>query len=311
MDLAIFTHDELSTAVRALKWVALAEGATGPAERQLFSVLAELHGASVNIDALEPIDPAQVARAIADPHHRKRLVQLALVTALTSSEVTPAKEARVAALAAALDIPERGLKVLHDLAQGSLLLTRFDVSRRLLPRFVGAAYVDEGLTGVHKLVAPLLKGGEDSEVAFRYKRLGLLPEGTLGRAFWEHCTARGFAFPGERGGIPERMVFHDFGHVLAGYDTDPQGEIQQGAFQAGFMRQDGFIFLLFVIVHFHHGVQITPAAEPQRGLFNVPKVMRAVARGAACKVDLSDHWTPWEVVELPLEEVRARYGITA
>jgi hypothetical protein len=39
--------------------------------------------------------------------------------------------------------------------------------------------------------------------------------------------------------------------------------------------------------------------------------MRAVARGAACKVDLSDHWSHWDVVERPLEEVRESYGITA
>jgi hypothetical protein len=40
-------------------------------------------------------------------------------------------------------------------------------------------------------------------------------------------------------------------------------------------------------------------------------VMRAVARGAACKVDLSDHWDPFEVAHLPLEEVRRRYEIPA
>src|SRR5262249_36578 len=132
---------------------------------------------------------------------------------------------------------------------------------------------------------------------------------SFGRVYWEHCTERRFAFPGEPGGIPERMVFHDFGHVLAGYDTTPEDEIQQGAFQAGFMRSDGFAFLLFVVLHFHLGIKITPAAEAERGLFDVPKVIRAAARGAACKVDLSDHWEPWEVAALPLEEVRARYGI--
>jgi hypothetical protein len=311
MDLAIFTQPELSVAVRALKWVALAEGALGPAPRQLFSVLAELHGASVDADALEPMKPAEVALAIPDPHHKKRLVQFALVTALASGEVSPQKEARVSELAAALAIPERGLKVLHDLVQGSVLLTRFELARRFLPRFVGAAYAEEGVAGLRKLVEPILKGSEDPELAFRYKRLGLLPEGSFGRAYWEHCTSRGFVFPGERGGIPERMAFHDFGHVLSGYDTDPQGEIQQGAFQAGFVRNDGFVFLLFAIVHFHMGVQITPIAKPQRGLFDVPRVIRATARGAACKVDLSDHWTPWEVVARPLEEVRALYGIPA
>jgi ubiquinone biosynthesis protein Coq4 len=104
-------------------------------------------------------------------------------------------------------------------------------------------------------------------------------------------------------------VYHDFAHVLAGYDTNPEGEIQQGAFQAGNRREDGFLFLLFVLVQFHLGVKITPVAEPQRGLFDVPRIMRAVERGAACKVDLTDNWNFWDVVNVPLEQLRTQYGI--
>jgi len=152
-------------------------------------------------------------------------------------------------------------------------------------------------------------GGEDHEVAWRYKQLGLLPEGTFGRAYWEFCTSRRFAFPGEPGGLPERMVFHDFGHILSGYETDAEGEIQQGAFQAGFTRTDGFSFLIFVIVQFHLGLKVTPIAAPRTGLFDVRKVIRAVERGAACRDDLSARWDHWAWVELPLEEVRERLGV--
>ena len=129
--------------------------------------------------------------------------------------------------------------------------------------------------------------------------------------FWEHCTKNRFGVPGEKGGIPERMVFHDFGHVLAGYDTRPEGEIQQGAFQGGFVREDGFAFLMFAIIQFHLGVKVTPVADSQIGLFDVPKVLRAAHRGAACKVDLSDHWDPFAVADVPVEQLRAEYGIPA
>ncbi|WP_437646943.1 hypothetical protein [Sorangium sp. So ce362] len=57
------------------------------------------------------------------------------------------------------------------------------------------------------------------------------------------------------------------------------------------------------------GIQITPIAAPQVGLFEARKVRRAVARGAACKVDLSDRWNLWDVVHLPLGAVRERSGI--
>ena len=47
------------------------------------------------------------------------------------------------------------------------------------------------------------------------------------------------------------------------------------------------------------------------GLFDVPKVLRAAQRGAACKVDLSDHWNPFAVADAPLEQIRAEYGVSA
>jgi hypothetical protein len=136
-----------------------------------------------------------------------------------------------------------------------------------------------------------------------------MPEGSLGREFWEHCAKNQFAIPGEKGGIPERLVFHDFGHVLAGYDTRPESEIQQGAFQGGFVRHDGFAFLMFVIIQFHLGVKVTPVTDGRTGLFDVPKVLWAAQRGASCKVDLSDHWDPFEVADVPVEKLRAEYGI--
>ena len=42
---------------------------------------------------------------------------------------------------------------------------------------------------------------------------------------YDHFRENDFKFPGELGGMP--LPFHDIGHVLAGYGTDPQSEIQQ------------------------------------------------------------------------------------
>ena len=54
---------------------------------------------------------------------------------------------------------------------------------------------------------------------------------------------------------------------------------------------------------------MTPVTDGRTGLFDVPKVLRAAQRGAACKVDLSDHWGPFAVADAPLEQIRAEYGI--
>lgn len=308
MDLQVLRADEIPVALRALREVVAANGTVTPAEARFIEVIAELHGTQADVEALRPIAPDEVARVITDPHRRKRVVQLAMIAAMVEGDVTALENAAVRRLARALDVDEKGLKVLEDVTGNHRLLTRFDMTRRIMGKFGGQAYADEGVTGVRKLLMPFT-GGEDPEVAWKYKSLGLLPAGTLGREFWEHCTRHRFSFPGEKGGIPERLVFHDFGHVLAGYGTDPEGEIQQGAFQAGFIREDGFVFLLFVVIQFHLGIKVTPVTGGVTGLFDAGKVMRAVQRGAACKVDLSDHWDFFSVAARPVAELRAEYGI--
>lgn len=310
MDLVILDEHETPCALRALRDVVASNGTITPAERRFIEVIAELHGTTVDVATLPSIAPGEVGEVIREPHHRKRVVQLATIAAMVEGEVSKPGAAAVRTLAGALGVEERSLKVLDAIAADHQLLTRFDMMRRMMGGIGGRAYQEEGFAGIRKMLAPLI-GTEDASVAWKYKQLGLLPEGTLGREFWEHCTKNRFAVPGEKGGIPERLVFHDFGHVLAGYDTRPESEIQQGAFQGGFIRQDGFAFLMFVIIQFHLGVKVTPATGGRVGLFDVPKVLRAAQRGAACKVDLSNGWDAFAVADAPVEQLRAEYGIPA
>jgi hypothetical protein len=39
-------------------------------------------------------------------------------------------------------------------------------------------------------------------------------------------------------------------------------------------------------------------------------MFRALERGAACKIDPTDGWDPWPVMNESLETLRARYGIS-
>jgi hypothetical protein len=311
MDIAVFPPHELPLVLQSLTTVAANPDTLTVREQQFLQMMNVLHQGSDKAVVWSPIDASQVAQIITDPHHRKRLLQMAMVMAMVEGEMTSRQQQALQSLARELSVNERGLRVLHEAASGHQLLARLDMTRRMMGNVIEPAYHEEGIAGVTKIMGPLFfkKGGEDPDLAWRFRQLGLLPQDTLGRAFWEHCTQRRFSFPGEPGAIPLRLVFHDFGHVLAGYDTTPAGEIQQGAFQAGFVRNDGFMFLLFVILHFHWGVKITPVADAAEGLFDIPLVMHALQRGAACTVDLSDHWNFWDVVEVPLQEVRERYGI--
>lgn len=308
MDIAVFDPHEIPIVLGTLRAVT---SNPSPAHARFIELIGRIHG--VNVDCLPP-DPApsfeRAASLVTDPHRRKRLLQLAIVSTMVDGNIDEHEAAVIARLAEALEVDEPATRTMRQLAAHQNLSTRIDLTRRLLGKFAGEAWRAEGFTGLRKLVAPMLfDGGESPSVAWRYKQLGLLPQGSFGRALWEHFTTRQFAFPGERGGIPERMVFHDLGHVLSGYDTDPTGEIQQAAFQSGFVRDDGFGFLFFGIVQFHLGVKITPVAEPEVGYFDADRLVTALARGAACKVDLSANWDFWSELPRPLEEVRHDFGI--
>lgn len=304
MDVKVFTPAELIAVSRALRHVALANDRFTDAERALVEGLARIHGLSLDADTLQPISLQELARILVDPHRRKRAVQLAIVMALVEGSPQPDTEETVRELATALELDEAGLDVLYEVTQGHALAARVDMFRRV-SRFIRNT---KGFPGILKFALPMLGFGQgDLENAARYRALGACAPGTLGRAVHDHFVDNQFKFPGEKGGIP--LVFHDLGHVLSGYPTDPQGEIQQAAFQAGFARRDGFSFLLFGILQFHVGMRITPVAQGYHGLFDVPLVLAALERGACCAIDLSDGYDVFANQHRPLDDVRAELGI--
>jgi tellurite resistance protein len=307
MDLKVFGNQELEAVLRALRAVASANGAFTRAERDFVQTIARIHEASIDVEALQPISLEQVASVLRDPHRRKRAVQLAIVLALVEGEPDDASQRAAQALADALGVQESGLDVLYDLSRGHLLLARIEMARRMR----SSVSKNHGFPGFFATALQALGiAGEDPSLAARYQALEALPADSFGYAVHTHYRKNGFPFPGEKHGF-SAIAFHDLGHVLSGYGTDPEGEIQQAAFQAGFKRSDGFFFLLFGVLQFHVGVRVTPVAKPQRGLFDVKSVLRAAERGAACKVDLGAGFDPFAYAEKSLAQVRAELGVPA
>jgi hypothetical protein len=303
MELRVFTQNELFVVLRALRHVALANDRFTDAERAFVEGVAHVHGMTLDADALEPTSFEEVATVVVAPHRRKRAVQLAIVASLIEGVPVPETTEVVREFARALEIDEAGLRVMSELTYGQAFFARLDMIRRF-SRFIRSA---DGFPGIFKMALPMLGVSGDPELAARYRSLETCPPGSIGRAFYDHFVDNGFKFPGEPGGIP--MVFHDLGHVLSGYGTDPESEIQQAAFQAGFARNDGFTFLLFGILQFHLGLRITPVAKGYKGLFDVPRVIAALERGAACKVDVSQGYDLFANKDRPLAEVRRELGI--
>jgi hypothetical protein len=308
MDIDVFRPDELDTVFRVLRTALSPRLPLNPREKAFLGTYARIVGHRIDPPGPRPIELVDVR--IADVHSRKRLVQLAVLAAHLSSPVRPSSVAFVRKLSQHLDVTESAVEVLEALRDERYGRVRFLVMRRMMGIVLREAIRTEGALGSLRFLGALfLKITVNKDKVWKYKRLGLLPEGTLGREFWKHLTERGFSFPGEPAGIPDAAAYHDVGHVLAGNDTTPLGEIQQASFQAGNRREDGFAFAQFAILQFHHGVRQTPIAPPETGNFDAEKVLWAIHRGAKCNVDITHQWDFWPLMSLPIDEARARCGL--
>ena len=271
----------------------------------------------LDIDQLEEIDAGQLGEHFDDADAARQLVRGMVVMSLAVGTPTPRQMELIALFAAALGVDEPAVRAMDHLAKEELLRFRLDFYRRShLRDYIGTQYrtqggilgVAKGVLGFHGLI-------KDVALAARFRALGDLPEDTLGHGLYRYYQDNGFSFPGEAGGFPVGALFHDFGHVLGGYDSSPEGEMKAAAFQAGFTQdEDDFFTALFAIVIHTAGINLTPFPMPvllgRIGQGNLAvDVLHALQRGAAMKVDLGNNWDFWQYVDLPIEVVRERLGV--
>ena len=283
-----------------MRQLALARGEFGPASRNLIAA-AQRHvlRTDYDLDSPSPIAPGELAAAFRDPPLARQFVQGMTVLSLADGPPTEAQARLMSSYARALGVDEPALRVLGELAHHHMVLFRLDFLRRshIADMLRGAVHRD-GFIATAKSFAAFRGMREDPAVTARYEALELLPQDTLGYAFWKHCTDNGFAFPGAPFGFPEAGVYHDFTHVLSGYSTEPQGELQIGGFTAGNKKHTPIFVILFVLLTFSAGINVTPLDQPhsigilaEEGLADAFFV--AVERGSRVPIDLSDGWDHW------------------
>jgi uncharacterized tellurite resistance protein B-like protein len=297
--------------LRALKMVATASRGIHETERQMLEAAAKALHTEVDLDALTPLEPEEALALLPSESERARLLESMMLMALMDQEVDREELALIDRFARAFGVDEPRLKNLHQYVDGQHVRMKLDVLRRsyLTKTVLSSAWAEGGFAGVWKAFAPRFGKAADPELAWKYKQLGLLPEGSLGRIYWAHCTSRKFSFPGEPYGFPWQAV-HDIGHVLGDHDTDPHGEIEQAAFEAGYMRRDPFFFIFTVTMIFHLGFPVLgdDYIGVAKGSFQPAHTMRAYERGLATKIDLTE-WDFWPHVARPIDDVRAELGI--
>jgi hypothetical protein len=310
MELKIPTPEQAYWGLRAMKTVALADGELSASEIHMAECVQRIFGTTFSLEALAPIAPMDLAREFPDPQLRRQLVQGLIVMSLIDQEASQQETDLIEQYAEALNVRIPEVKDLRYILKGEILRLRLDLARRFwLREKVIGIWNDEGIGGIYKLVRGLMGQYENAELAARYKALEQYPAGSLGRTYWEYCQKNGFALPGEKGGAPEQILFHDCAHILSGYRTAPEEEVQVACFSAGFQRRDPFTFILFVLLQFHVGIRMTPITKARTGFFDPEKAMIAVRRGAAMNVDLNNGWDYWPVMGEQVEELRKRYNI--
>lgn len=273
----------------------------------------------IELDHLSPIEPAELAVKFTEQALSEQLVRGMVVMSLAEGPPTTAQVEKIKKFAKALKVDEPAVKVIYDLAEENILIFRLDFFRRShLKDYISNQYKSHGgLLGIAKGILGLKGLVEDQELAQGFYNLEKLPEDTFGYALFNHYKDNGFSFPGEKGGFPLGAMFHDCGHVLGGYDTSPEGELQAAAFQSGFRKnKDAFFTFLFAVLIHTAGINVAPMEMPkllgrigQEGLME--KILNALKRGNAMNTDIGDNWDFWPFVELPLEEVRSRLGVPA
>lgn len=308
------SRDQALAAWRAVQSVAHADGepkASGGATVRLLDVTAHALGISgADVDDARSVE---LAAAFALPGMRHALVDALVIAACIEGEITVPRERAVLAIAQELGVRSHWAELLPALRRGRVLaikralVSRSPDARRLFQRI----WQEEGVLGVARAVIFVFGLHRDAALAARFHALADCPEGSFGRAVAEHFRSRSITFPGEKNGIPERMVHHDLLHVLNGYDTDPGGECELAAFYTGCANGDGFTFIVIVLATFHLGLPVSPAiVQPARNAFDPERALAAFLRGRSLRVDVMGPWNYWELMPLPMREAQARIGIS-
>lgn len=290
-----------------------AAGRSSSRSEALLAVTAASLGTTVE-DARR--ERTSIEDATESPEVRRALVDALVIGACIETDVDAPKERVVTTYASRLGVRSPWVDLLPALRRRRVLVIKQALASRSpdARRLLGRTWSEGGVRGLFEAASFVVGLHRDAPLAARFRALSALPEGTLGRAFFEHLDGRGLTFPGEKGGLPERMIHHDLMHVVNGYGTDPAGECELAGFYAGHASRigdpDWFTFFVIVLATFHLDLPVSPSSvTPARGAFDPSRVMPAFLRGRRVTTDVMGAWDYWSLLPLPLEESRFRLGI--
>lgn len=307
-----FSVDQSRALFHSTKLVVESSGSVGLRGARLLDVLAN----ALSVEARTNMKQAEVVDALAaafpSPAARRAVLDAMIVPACIECEVHPSAERLITDLAAKLGVTSHWISLLPALRKRRVLAIKRQLVTRSpdASRLAARTWEEEGLRGVWRAFLFVIGQYRSPALAARFRALGALPADTLGRRFFDHITSRGLSFPGEKHGLPERMLHHDLMHVLNGYGTDAAGECEIGGFYAAFADGDAFTFIVIALATFHLGIPVSPAlVTTTTGELDPERVLAAFLRGRRLRVDVMGKWDYWPLMQLPIAEARRELGI--
>jgi hypothetical protein len=293
-------------------------------QRVMIEALTEsMTGFVVPARAIPRLGPVEFARAMAarNEQFRARMVQFMLLCALVLNPLPEDVVDRIDQYSLELGVSNDMLRVAHQFARGSFGLALIDFQRSGYMETWEASR-SEVLHTSGELSDAWEQCVRDDELAARWASLRDMPDGSLGRDVARFYDARGFTFPGQAGSAPPLLAQHDWVHVLAGYGSTVESEIEVFAFIARANDDPRAFSLLAQIV----GLFETGYVAAGMGLFEYDRghlshegmavrladAMRRGALSAAANHSIDFLAVDWfEHADQPVDVVRERLGIVA
>src|SRR4051794_20385032 len=325
-------RDEVLVMARAFATASAPVGGLTQVQRAVLNALTEsMTGVAVDVAEVEPIGPEAFGDALRlrEERFRVRMVQAMLLAEMLLVPIPAEVTARVEMYAECLGVADDMIRVVRNIARGSLGLALIDFERsgyfeRMLAEPPDHLHTKAALSDAWELAVA------DPALHERWAALEQCPDGSLGNGVWRFYRARGFTFPGRPESAPPNLAQHDWIHVLADYGSTVESEIEVfGLISRANDDPSAFSLLAMVLGLFETGYLYGAAKgffEYDRGHLSrdvdrmAVRLADATYRGAILATHLNETGRGSKATDLlatdwfahadrPLDELRAEYGL--
>jgi len=289
--------DDLAIVAGLLGAADVAQGPTPEQLRVIESLARGYFGLDIDVKAVTPIAPSELAAAMEshDWRARHRVINLLILVEFCRH---PADAAQA----------DRAEEYIGLLGTENLAVVARDVhtGRRdqVMADWVRFGEGSRGLAGL-----------DDDNVSSFVHGLADCAPGTMGRGLYDFYVGHGVAFPGDPDGGDVSMAYHDFTHVVTGYQPTPPDEVAlQAMLTAASNGDHHFSGLVASLALFESAAADFPGIDPTEAVLDRPgaadRLADAFRRGSQCTGDFGAIDFMSRLNDLVVD-VRAEYNIEA